>query len=361
MRYPLTAFRSHCARVVSRATRQRAVLSAWALCFAALLAGSDAFALGNEVAGDHLLRLFDSQQLEDGRLVEDEVLIFRDGVTVLLRTVGRHTRVFRADATVGATEQLKRTLVDAEIDSRLGECDVQGVPRILGGLLGLRSRSTWLSWFGVGGRRARHLALGHEGSSSGQFGTECSESLQRIAGAAFGFAQTALSGPTATSGPDEHYPRSLLYSVRSDLQSDPSCARYAFDEDAYIFRDGLLLHHFLDSDGSFGYTRAQVPQETRRRFNDLLTEARIGSVDAVCRTWFFLPFAVNGACLDYSWQSAATWHGRDERQGTIAGEESVQNRCSSVELRVRMELVRLMLAAVTDTAAVTINGGFETP
>lgn len=312
------------------------------------------------VGGDHLLRLFDSQQLEDGRLVDDEILIFRDGLTVLKRTLGRQSRVFRSDPAAPEIQALKDTLVAEAVDTQEGNCNLVEAPRVLSGPLGLRSRSTWLSWFGVAGRRARHFALGYEGSAS-EFTRECSAEVQKIVEQAFEFAQGVLAGPTTTQGPDEHYPRSLLFSVRNGLQSDPVCTPYRFEESALIFRDGLLLHHFLDSDGSFNYTRSQVPRGMRQELSRVLEEERIASIDEHCRTWFFLPFPVDGACLGYTWQSKAIWHGRGGRQGVIGGDDQTELRCGAPEARVRGELVRYLAAAVTDGKAASVTGVFEAP
>ncbi|MCB1033388.1 MAG: hypothetical protein KDD47_06095 [Acidobacteria bacterium] len=329
-----------------------------ALCLI-LAIGPSAHGLENDVGGDHLLRLLDDQRLADGRRVLDEILIFRDGVTVLLRTVGRNTRIFRADARPEEIEALKGLLVDEAVDLQRGACDLEGAPRVLSGPLGFRTRESWISWFGVGGRRARHLALGHAESESSPFGRPCTGAFERIVTAAFSFAHSVLSGPTATSVPDEHYPRSLLFSIRSDLQSDPACDPYVFCEDVYFFRDGLLLHHVVDSEGEFIYTRAQVPREMRQQLISVLAEERIGAIDTACRTWFFLPFAIDGACRDYTWQSAATWHGRDGRQGSIRGDDQQRDDCLASEIRVRSELLRLILAAVTGPSAAVVSGVFE--
>ena len=331
------------------------------MCSAPPGALGEAVSLDNKVGGDHLLRLFDHQQLQDGRQVEDEILIFRDGVTLLIRNVGKQTRIFRADAKPERIEALKRVLVQESVDTRLGACNLEGVPRVLNGPLGLRSRSSWFSWFGVAGRRSRHLALGHRESANSPFEADCSSAMQRIAEESFGFAQAVLAGPTTTRTPDEHYPRSLLFSVRNDLQSDPDCDPYTFDEDVYIYRDGLFLHHFLDSEGNYVYTRAQVPREMRQNLHLVLSEERIAGIDTTCRTWFFLPFAIDGACLDYTWQSEAVWLGRGGRRGSIAGNDGAGLECGESETRVRMELMRFMLAAATDQASAVIAGAFPTP
>ncbi len=336
-------------------------LVVWAFCCVPVGATGEGPTLGNEVHGDYLLRLFDSLQLEDGRRVDDEIVIFRDGVIVLLRNVGRQVRIFRADASPDQIGALKRVLVEEAVDTRLGDCNLAEVPRVLNGPSGLRSRRSWFSWFGVAGRRSRHLALGHRESEDSRFSSDCSAEMQSIAEESFGFARSVLAGPTTTKNPDQHYSRSLLFSVRNDLQSDPTCGPYAFDEDVYIFRDGFLLHHFLDSDGGFAYTRAQVPREMLHALHQVLEEEGIAAIDAQCRTWFFLPFAIDGACLDYSWQSRATWHGRNDRSGSIAGDDQTRLACSEPEKSVRRELVRFMSAAVTDDTSVVVTGAFPSP
>lgn len=317
---------------------------------------------GTAVAEDRkdlLLRVLDVQELAGGATVRDEILTYRDGTTLLLRNLGDAGAQFvRAEAETTEIDALKAVLVDQGIDRQLaGGCEAVGAGRVLADERVLEGRTIFLSWFGVDARRARHLRMTQLSETDPP--APCPAALTRVTVDFFDYAQAVLTGPSATSDPDTHYPRSLLIDVDNNFSADPSCPAFTFTEDMLVFRDGLFLRRYVDSDGAFRFTRSQVSFEHRLLFSEVLAENRIDTLRTTCRTWFFVPFVVEGRCRDYSWDSAAVWHGRNDRFGVIEGETNVEEACGPRPATIRQQLMQLVLNSLASPAASDAEGRFN--
>ena len=287
----------------------------------------------------------------------DEVLVFRDGLLLFVsnRDDGG-SRSVRAQASEASLESLKSILVDDRVDRLAGWCDVSGVGGVLEGSEIVRVRRSLLTWYGVRSRRVRHLPIGHVESTAGQFGEPCSGSLLRVLRASLAVFQDGLTGPTATASPDENYPTSLLFEIRNALEEDPSCGDGGFVDDFHLFRDGLLVRRFRNAEGHYLISRAAVPSKLRRRLNATLTREQIGSLRGSCRTWFFIPFVVDGGCLDYAWESSAEWNGRNGRRGLVAGNDGAEATCPDSKARIRNQLMTTILNALSFVTVETVEG-----
>ncbi|MCH9648491.1 MAG: hypothetical protein K0U98_09645 [Deltaproteobacteria bacterium] len=308
---------------------------------------------------DHVLRFYDSVSLDGGGTVADEVMIFRDGLTILRRTGSDFDPIVaRGQASLEDISMLKQVLVEERVDRLMGGCELTGLPSVQPIEGAVASREILLSWFGVAGRRARHMEIDHVPSEEpGPADEACSDGLARVASVAVTFSEQVLSQPDATFGPDMNYPRSLLYEIDNQFVSDPDCELYTFSDTFLLFRDGLLLRRFKGSDGSFEFTRGIAQRDVR----DLLIQAladEIQDLRGICRTWFFIPFTVDGACVDYSWNSGATWFGRQGRMTTLQGNEGISRECSDGQLRVRTQLVILLVNTLANPSNDTVSGFF---
>jgi hypothetical protein len=287
----------------------------------------------------------------------DEILLFRDGLVLFVANKeDGSSRTVRAQVGDVALESLKALLVDEHVDTQTGYCDVTGVGGALEGSQTVSSRQTLLTWYGIRGKRVRHLPIGHGESTVGQFGEPCSAGLSLILSQTLAAAEASLTGPTATTSPDENYPSSLLFEVRNSLNEDPDCGDGGFVDDFHIFRDGLLIRRFLNAEGQYVISRAAVPALLRRQMNETLTQEQIASLRGACRTWFFVPFVVDGGCLDYAWESSAEWNGRGGRRGLVAGNDGVDATCSTGRSRIRNQLMTMILNALSFVTVETVDG-----
>lgn len=309
---------------------------------------------------DHVLRFYDSAVLDGGSTVADEVMIFRDGLTILRRTSSEFDPIVaRGQASVEDISALKQSLIDERVDRLIGGCALTDLPPVQPIEGTVASREILLSWFGVEGRRSRHMEI--DPGLSGEpdpAGEPCSEGLARVTRATVAFTEQVLGQPDVTFDPDMNYPRSLLYEIDNQFASDPDCEHYTFGDTFLLFRDGLLLRRFKGSDGSFEFTRGVAQQDVRDLLNQALA-MEIQDLRGICRTWFFLPFTVDGACIDYGWNSAATWFGRQGRMTTLRGHEGTNRECSEGQLRVRTRLVILLVNTLANPSNDTVSGFFS--
>ncbi len=307
---------------------------------------------------DHVLRFHDVRELGGGGSIVDELSIFRDGLTVLRSLgAGGEVRVVRGQAREEQITRLRGILAEERVDLLSGRCNLAGLQTLDPSGAPLAGRQTLLSWFGVEGRRARHLEIGHDtASESGPFDEACSVSLARVAQETLAYTEEVFAGPDVTESPDMNYPSSLLFEIHSDFSSDPDCDPYEFSDTFLMFRDGLLLRSFQGTDGGFRFSRGILNGEGHQRLVQLLVEEGVSQLRGNCRTWFFLPFTIDGACTDYDWRSAATWYGRQGRRSTLAGHEELTRVCSGGQLRIRTQLVVLMLNTISNASSHTVFG-----
>jgi len=103
----------------------------------------------------------------------------------------------------------------------------------------------------------------------------------------------------------------------------------------------------VNAEGHYLISRATVPASLRQRLNATLTEEGIGGLRGLCRTWFFIPFVVEGGCLDYAWESSAEWKGRNGRRGVVAGNEGTEVSCPDGKSKIRSQLMMTILNALS--------------
>lgn len=316
---------------------------------------------------DLLVRIWQSSSIvppDTGPITAyDEVLLFRDGLVLLLSEGnGGQSRTVRAEIGDDALDAFKAALIDGGVGDLEGRCDVSGVGGVGTTDVGAGDRETLMTWYGTQGRRSRHLPIGHTESSTGTFGETCPDVLRSLLVQALSISGSALAGPSATDSPDENYPLSLLFDTKSTFVNDPDCgAGGGFVEDFVLFRDGLLVRTYEDSDGNYRISRAFVPGSVRRTLQTALVEEEISDLQTGCKTWFFLPFIVEGQCLDYSWDSGAVWLGRQGRRGRIFGNETIDLACNESQARVRGQLMVSVLNALSFASVQSVEGIIPLP
>ena len=309
----------------------------------------------------YLLYVQDVVQYQGGPAVVDETFIFRDGLTVVVRNSDyAATEVYRTVASQESTQALKMLLSENQVGAQVGRCNVAGVPLLLPLPQDPAKRQTLISWFGLQGSRTNHLLLGHEdppATETAAFDHPCSQEVTRIADAALSFLRTTLAaaGSAQPAGGD------LLFEVRNHYLDDTRCGQDSFDDDYFIFRDGLFLRRAETSEGAFSFSRSLVIDGTRKELFDALNENKVGFQAGECHTWFFLPFLVAGSCLDYTWQSSATWFGAGHRKATILGTDATSAVCSGEQLAIQNVVTTAVRNSLAQPFATDASGRLPQP
>lgn len=301
----------------------------------------------------HLLRLVEMREVESGMAV-DEVMIFRDGLTVATRTGPDGTReMLRSWADATSLAGLGEALSEHRVGHQTSGCRVPSLASAVpGGPVGNR-RHTLISWFGRGPEgRARHLEVSPEAEV---FSGECHPAMAQLARAAVDFSRRTLTaGAEAGVGVNS----SLLLDLNSRMQADAGCGFYAFAERVLIFRDGVLLRQVEDNQSWYVFTRAQISDQAMQHLGEMLAEDRIGLQEGSCRLWFFLPFLVDEECAEFDWWSSAAWFGRRSRSSLLSGNHAETAECSPARSRLRRAILGTVLEALAGPEVTSVAGDF---
>ncbi|MEM9290276.1 MAG: hypothetical protein AAGD01_01185 [Acidobacteriota bacterium] len=327
----------------------RPLLAAWILLAAAVLP-----AYGSTAPG-LLLWAQDHHRTEDGSAWTDDVLIFRDGEIVVHRVyAGGEVNVLRGSAdgarmaSLGAVLQAEQIGLWEEEHCRLevplptlGDGPAAQPPR----------RSVVLSWFGREGRRQTHVAMISVG------GERCAEAQERSAQAILEFAAEALVTSTPTAIGSEAEPStSLLFEIHNQMLGDPSCDPFTFIDRMLIFRDGLFLRLYRDTENEFMVVRTQIERDEMALLAASLQQHRVGTESGECYLWFLLPFFVNVDCQDFSWASWGTWFGRSDRRATLTGAADIVAECSDGQQGARDAIMQVVRIGVSSPERSEVRG-----
>ncbi len=273
-----------------------------------------------------LLRLHEVRAYPEGT-GEALAAVFRDGLVVLFNTAPDGTlTIFRHDLGPGGLAFLHQELAATRVATLEGACDV--FASIAPGIdLPSDEIGQWgtFSWFGLKGNRSNHMVLGNANVTD-NFGTRCSDEVLDITHTAWNFVR-GLFAPPITPPVIQRADDQFLYVVHNTLQEDTDCGDGGFVDDAFIFRDGLVIRDARNSDGRFIFERGQATETARRELNLAFAGNRVGFQAGQCKTSFFQPFSVEGGCTDYSWQSGGTWFGAGERRATLFSTDMTEDLC----------------------------------
>lgn len=260
--------------------------------------------------------------------------VYRDGLIVLFNTTPDGLlSVFRANPEF-IVEPIQTLLAEAQIATQGGRCDVaEGIGTEIDLAPGATGRSATFSWFGLRDNRSNHLLIG-DSTVADNFGTPCSQELTDALLAVQGsILQTFKPGnvsPPITLRADDQ----VLYVVRNSLQEDIDCGDASLVDDSFVFRDGLVVRDGYTSNGELILERGQATPMARHSFSQALTRNRVGFQAGECKASFFQPFSVDGACIDYSFQTGATWYGQGQRRATLFATDGTEASCTFAQAEI---------------------------
>ncbi len=307
-----------------------------ALVLLGLLAGVTPPVLAQVPAdGDFLLTVRDLQRYPVEGEFLDEVFLFRDGEMVFSRVgPGGDDLTLRTQASAAQLLALNTILVEKRVGQQSGYCAVRGValPLRPGGAPPVE-RDAVITWFGRG-ERLRHLPVNLAAASDPDASLEpCAPEVTKITEGLFGLLETLVQ--EALLREEAPVGLRLLFSIHNAMQEDVRCGEGGFHDAMFLFRDGFFLRRIEDVDGNFQMVRSLATGEALGLLRQALVQQQVGIHGGFCRLAFFTPFLVDGGCLDFTWQSLGTWHGRRERRAEYFGSNEISQMCSAPQQQVQ--------------------------
>lgn len=285
--------------------------------------------------GNFLVAVRDLQRYPVEGEVLDEVFLFRDGEMVFSR-VGPDGAdlTLRTRASAAQLSALNSILVEKRVGQQSGYCAVRGVAVPLSPGDGPPvERDVVITWFGRG-ERSRHLPVNLAAPLDPDGTLEpCALEVNSITEGLFGLLETLVQEAVLRQG--EPVGLRLLFSIHNAMQEDVRCGDGGFDDAMFLFRDGFFLRRIEDLDGNFQLVRSQATGEALELLRQALAQQQVGVHGGFCRLSFFTPFLVDGGCLDFTWQSLGTWHGRGERRAEYFGSNEISEMCSASQQQVQ--------------------------
>lgn len=304
-------------------------------------------------AASPLLRILESHSLAGEPVASDEILVFRDGLTIGLRQLPDGAReVIRGHASAQEMSSLNLALAEHRVGTQTARCQVQDlIPSFTLNLRDLDHHAL-ISWFGRDGRRSRHMEVS---PSEEIFSSRCHSAMEQLAVTVLEFSRSILS----RAEEEQVFWTSLLFDLDSWMLTPEVCESWGFSERTLLFRDGLVLRLVEDNGNWFLFGRAQASQEDMRTLNLALAEQQVGFAAGDCHLWFFLPFLLDERCADFTWTSTGTWFGRGSRRSVLYGDATVQQTCSENQKTIRHAVLSGILAALTNETAISVTGTFS--
>ena len=285
--------------------------------------------------GDFLLHARDVQRYTLEGALFDEVFLFRDGEAIFHRVFEDGSDLtLRAQASAEQLSAFKTILVEKRVGQQSGYCALRGVAvPLLPGSASPVERDTVITWFGRG-KRLRHLPINLAAPSNPDEVFEpCVAEVATITEGLFDLLETLVQ--EAILRDDTRQDLLLLFSVHNAMQEDVRCGEGGFQDAMFLFRDGFFLRRIEALDRNFLLVRSQATNDALELLRQALAQQRVGVNGGVCRLSFFSPFLVDGGCLEFTWQSLGTWHGRRERRAEYFGSGEVSLMCSASQQQVQ--------------------------